>query len=156
MGKDYTEAEMEAFYKAGEEARRATPHAVAVSYNSAAQIYTLSMLAGGVLSFTVSQVPEIAGATPEQLANVELWPSGGSIRWPQLDMDISITGLVMDIVAGEGWRAAYRSILLQEARATKTPKRAAAARENGLKGGRPRKRDAVAETVPVKAIRVKE
>ncbi len=36
----------------------------------------------------------LARATPSQLANFEVTPSGYGIHWPDLDVDLSIDGLV--------------------------------------------------------------
>jgi hypothetical protein len=75
----------------------------------------------------------------DQLADVSLSPSGGGISWEQIDLDIDMTGLVMDLVSGIGWRKAFRALLMREITGMTSPAKAAAARENGKKGGRPRK-----------------
>lgn len=38
-------------------------------------------------------------ATPEQLTHVHISPSGVSLRWPNLDEDLSVSGLVRDFEA---------------------------------------------------------
>lgn len=144
-GTHISETELQEAIRRGEAERRATPHARAVSYDPATRRYAIAMLAGGEIRFSADQVREIANATPEQLANVVLSPAGGAISWPDLDMDISVTGLAMDLIAGEGWPRAYRAMLAREAATVKSEKKAAAARENGRRGGRPRKRTGVAE-----------
>ncbi|HEY9723168.1 MAG TPA: DUF2442 domain-containing protein [Oscillatoriaceae cyanobacterium] len=102
MAREFSESELEAMYREAEQARQATPTATAIQYDADSHRFTITLLAGGKVSFDVAQVPELAGATSGQLADVELSPSGGGIHWPQLDMDISVAGLVMDLVAGEG------------------------------------------------------
>lgn len=134
-----TEAQREEAIRRGQEVRRSQPHATSVAYDAKTRTYTLAMLAGGQLSFRADQVRELAGASPEQLARVELSPSGGGISWPELDVDIDMTGLVMDLVAGETWRTAFRSLLAKEISSVKSEAKADAARQNGKLGGRPRK-----------------
>lgn len=71
-------------------------------------------------------------ATGDQLAAVEVLGSGYGLHWEALDADLSIPGLL----AGLFGTRAHMSRLA--GRAT-SPAKAAAARANGAKGGRPRK-----------------
>jgi len=56
---------------------------------------------------------------------------GTAIEIRSIDMDISVVGLNLDAVG-------YSTIMRRAGR-TQSPQKAAAARENGKKGGRPRK-----------------
>jgi hypothetical protein len=38
--------------------------------------------------------PKLGKASPQQLANYEISPSGYGIHWPEIDEDISIDGLI--------------------------------------------------------------
>jgi hypothetical protein len=73
-----------------------------------------------------------AELTPAQLGRVQLGTIGGHIELRELDMDMSVPGLIRDVL-GFG--------VLQQHRAARarTEKKAASSRANGLKGGRPRK-----------------
>ncbi len=110
-----------------------------MSYDHAARCYILTMLAGAKVVLPADEIRELAGYDDTTHASVELWPSGNSLRWPSTDMDISVTGLIMDFIAGERWKTGYRRMLMSELPAMKSPAKAKAARENGKKGGRPRK-----------------
>lgn len=134
-----TQAEIEHGERSGEASRRSEPHATSVRFDAGTRTYALELLAGAVVSFRADQVRELNDASAEDLADVELSPSGGGISWPRLDVDLNMTGLILRLVAGEGWRPFFRSMLGQENGAKRSPAKAAAARANGKKGGRPRK-----------------
>jgi hypothetical protein len=73
-------------------------------------------------------------ATKKQLANVRLEGEGTSLWWDNLD-----EGFVLDECLPMWMGIKPASILARLARGKSTPKKAAAARLNGKKGGRPRK-----------------
>jgi len=50
---------------------------------------------GRVIGTPLDWYPRLANATPEQLADYELWANG--IHWESLDEDISIDGMLMGI-----------------------------------------------------------
>jgi hypothetical protein len=74
----------------------------------------------------------LESATDDQLAAVEILGDGYGLHWEALDADISIPGLLAGIF---GTRAHMARLA---GRATSSAK-AAAARANGARGGRPRK-----------------
>lgn len=71
-------------------------------------------------------------ASPEQLAEIEVSAAGFGLHWPQIDDDYTVKGLMNGAFGTAKWMAA------QAGRTSSTAK-AAAARANGAKGGRPRK-----------------
>jgi hypothetical protein len=71
-------------------------------------------------------------ATDDQLAAVQILGHGYGLHWPALDTDISIPGLLAGIFGTKAHMARL-------AGGTRSPAKAAAARANGAKGGRPRK-----------------
>lgn len=85
--------------------------------------------------FSPSSVQELAGASPDEIAQVEVSPSGRTLRWKKLDADLSLPGLMMGIFGTKMWMAH----LGREGGQATSPVKAAAARLNGLKGGRPKK-----------------
>jgi hypothetical protein len=50
---------------------------------------------GRLIGTPISWYPRLANATPEQLANYELWSFG--IHWEDLDEDLSIEGMLQGI-----------------------------------------------------------
>lgn len=104
---------------------------------------------------------EISQFSPEQLAGVIIGPGGTSLYWPQEGAGIEITSLLAGRFGSRKWMEKLhqerqiplgnwfdspeaRSELARVAGSSKTPSKAKAARENGLKGGRPRKGEPMA------------
>lgn len=54
----------------------------------------VTMSSGFNFSFSCSDYPRLAAASPEERSNVELTPLG--IHWPDIDEDLSIAGLLRD------------------------------------------------------------
>ncbi|WP_262423121.1 DUF2442 domain-containing protein [Brevundimonas denitrificans] len=71
-------------------------------------------------------------ASEDQLSGVEILGQGYGLHWEALDVDLSLPGLMAGIFGTKAWMA-------RRAGQTKSLAKAAAARANGAKGGRPRK-----------------
>ena len=77
----------------------------------------------------------LTGASPEELEQIEVSPTGLSLHWPRLDADLYVPALLIGSFGSKSWMAAHLGAAGGKVRsAAKT----AAARENGRKGGRPR------------------
>jgi hypothetical protein len=87
---------------------------------------------GCAFAFPPRLVQGLEQATDDQLGTVELLGAGSGLHWEALDTDLSVPGLL----AGMFGTAAHMARLAGQAR---SPAKAAAARRNGAKGGRPRK-----------------
>ena len=105
-------------------------------YDPASERIVLELTNGFLFAFPVASSPELSGASAGQLASVEVDASGGALRWDVLDVDLSVPGLLLSAVG----IADRRRHLASLAGRTKSPAKAKAARANGLKGGRPKKR----------------
>ena len=79
---------------------------------------------------------DLAGPDPADLAEIEITPSGLGLHWPRLDADVYVPGFMKGIYGTRRWMAA---LLGAEGGKSSSPAKAAAARTNGAKGGRPRK-----------------
>lgn len=77
----------------------------------------------------------LENANDNQLANVEVLGAGYGLHWPDLDVDISVAGLLAGVFG-------TRSHMARLAGQTRSEAKSAAARANGAKGGRPRKNTA--------------
>ncbi|HAC62170.1 MAG TPA: DUF2442 domain-containing protein [Cyanothece sp. UBA12306] len=56
---------------------------------------TIYFINGSLFSFSPKSVDAIANLSPNILATVELTPSGKGLRWDQVDIDLSIQGLLL-------------------------------------------------------------
>jgi hypothetical protein len=89
------------------------------------------------LSFPPKAAEGLAGASAKDLSEIEISPSGLGLHWPRLDADLYVPALVKGITGSKKWMA---ETLGAAGGRAKTPAKAAASRENGKQGGRPRKR----------------
>jgi hypothetical protein len=115
--------------------RAAGRRAVSACYESDTGRVTIELTSGFFLGFPATAIPALAGATPEQLAEVEVTPGGYGLHWESLDADLSVPGLLLSCVG----RSQKLSELARIAGRATSEAKAAAARANGAKGGRPRK-----------------
>ncbi|HEX2210449.1 MAG TPA: DUF2442 domain-containing protein, partial [Longimicrobium sp.] len=88
---------------------------------------------GCVFGFPAWMVPGTSQATSAELERIQLEPFGEAVIWEDLNTDTNVLGLMLEALHVKTWAAKYLG-------AATSPAKAAAARENGKKGGRPRKR----------------
>jgi hypothetical protein len=94
------------------------------------------LLTNGVLAgIPVGKIKYLARVKPAELQAVTLTPGGYGVCWDSLDVDLSVPDLILDAFGRAPLMGALGSL---GGRATSESK-AAAARRNGARGGRPRK-----------------
>jgi hypothetical protein len=81
----------------------------------------------------------LQSATKEQIAQVEILGDGTGLHWPALNLDYYVPSLLRRIYGNKKWMA----VIGRSGGAVKSPAKKRAARVNGLKGGRPRQKEAV-------------
>jgi hypothetical protein len=111
--------------------------ATAAVYDSEAATLRLELANGAAVEMPVALIEGLAGATESQRAEVEVSGVGYGLHWPSLDLDLSVPGLLAGVFGTERWLNRQRAA---RAGAGRSPSKAAAARRNGAKGGRPRKK----------------
>jgi hypothetical protein len=104
-------------------------------YDRATGRIILELSNGCLFGFPPGSVDAIADFTPEQLALVTVMPGGSLLEWDAEDVHLSVPGLLMSSIG----RAEKFSEFARLAGSTRSKAKAAAARRNGKKGGRPRK-----------------
>ena len=87
---------------------------------------------GCTFAFPPRLAQGLEGATGDQLAAVEILGAGHGLHWESFDANLSVPGLLAGLFGTRAFMARHAG------RAT-SPAKAAAARSNGAKGGRPRK-----------------
>jgi len=108
-----------------------------VGYDARADALRLTLSSGVRLSIPRSRIPPLAKANSGQLATVYPGNGGATISQDDLDVDVFIPGLLDRLF---GWT--IRGDLGRRAGKVSSLAKARAARKNGRKGGRPKKRRA--------------
>ncbi|MGV0759679.1 DUF2442 domain-containing protein [Tistrella mobilis] len=129
---ELTDAAIDAALERGRRAHAQEPRAAAVRYDRAAGRVIVDLENGCTFTFPPHLAQGLDGATEDQLAAVEILGKGYGLHWEELDVDLSLPGLMAGIFGTRTWMAR------RAGQATSAAK-AAAARANGAKGGRPRK-----------------
>jgi hypothetical protein len=110
------------------------PRAVRSWFDGVDRIF-IELKSGIVMGFPYHCLQGLESATAEQLAEVETTPSGYGLHWEDLDVDLAVPQLVAGIFGSKSWMS---ELGRQGGKSTSSAK-AQAARDNGKRGGRPRK-----------------
>lgn len=113
--------------KRAEERSRKTPTATAVRYDRRIGRIVIDLSSGIEVAFRPNDAP----ARIEDLAEIEISPSGLGIHFPRLDADLYLPALLEGFLGSRRWMAAEMG--KRGGKATSDAK-AAAARENGRLG----------------------
>jgi hypothetical protein len=131
-----TEAQLEAAEARGRKMLETEPRAVAARYDPAAGRVVIDLANGCIYAFPPQLVQDLQGATCDDLAEVAVDGAGFNLHWPTLDVDLYVPALMAGIFGTRAWLTRE---LARAAGQARSPAKAAAARANGAKGGRPRK-----------------
>ena len=117
-------------------ALRENGFAVSARYDRRTGRIVVNLNTGVQVAFPPRLAEGLADATPADLAEIEISPAGLGLHWPKLDADVYVPALLQGVFGSKSWMAAQLGAAGGQARSRA---KAAAARENGRKGGRPRK-----------------
>lgn len=136
MGKyEFDEEELEKQFteatKRGKERMKTEPRAKSARYDRESGRIVVELLNGCTFMFPPELAQGLADASPEDLAEVRVRGPGFALGWDKLDVHFSLAGLMAGIFGNKAWMAEMGR---RGGRATSEAK-AAAARENGRKGG---------------------
>lgn len=113
-----------------------TPLASAARYDPETGLVHVALTNGCHFAFPARRVQGLEAASDIDLAEVEVLGLGGGLHWELPDVDVSVPGLLAGLFGTRAWMDRERAARAGVAR---SPAKAAAARRNGAKGGRPRK-----------------
>ena len=129
---ELTDADIDAALARGRSARTSEPRAAKARYDRKTGRVVVELTNGCTFAFPPRLVQGLETAADDQLATIEILGQGYGLHWEALDVDISVPGLMAGIFGTKAFMARL-------AGQAKSPAKAAAARANGAKGGRPRK-----------------
>ncbi|HEX9939730.1 MAG TPA: DUF2442 domain-containing protein [Longimicrobium sp.] len=114
---------------------RTEPRAKSARYDRRTARIVIELTNGCLFAFPAEYGQGLRGATPAQLAKVEVAPGGYGLLWDELDAALSVPGLVAGVFGSKAWMRE----LGRAGGKIQSEAKARASRENGKKGGRPRK-----------------
>lgn len=131
----WSDAQIDAAEARGRDALANEPRALAARYDRKAGRIIVDLASGATFAFPPGLGQGLEAATPDQLAKVEIAGAGFGLHWEALDVDLSVPALM----AGSFGTKTWMPELARRAGSVTSPAKAAAARVNGAKGGRPKK-----------------
>ena len=134
------DAVIEAARRRGEQLAHTEPRAIAARYDAASGRVIVDLANGCTFAFPARALQGLGAASEEDLGGVEVQGAGHGLHWEALDADFTVPGLLMGLFGTRAWMAREQA---RRAGASTSPAKAAAARENGKRGGRPRRAQAV-------------
>jgi hypothetical protein len=120
----------------GKASLRTEPRARAARYDRRTGRVHVALTNGCSFAFPARKAQGLERASDAELAQVEVLGLGLGLHWERLDVDLSVPGLLAGLFGTKAYMDRQRAA---RAGATTSPAKAAAARRNGAKGGRPRK-----------------
>ncbi|HEY6302449.1 MAG TPA: DUF2442 domain-containing protein [Terriglobales bacterium] len=125
------------FKAAKERARKVQgtfPRAVSAHYDRASGRVVVELSSKIAVSFRPDDAQGLEHAKAADLAEMELSPSGFGIHFPRLAADLYVPALLEGFLGSRKWMAARMG---EAGGRSRSKAKKAAARANGLKGGRP-------------------
>jgi len=112
------------------------PRAIRVYYDRTSRKLVIDLSSKLTISFSPRDVQGVEQATPSQLEEIEISPSGFGIHFPRLDADLYVPALLEGFLGSTKWMASRLGRLGGQSRSRA---KKASSRANGKLGGRPRK-----------------
>jgi hypothetical protein len=129
---DLNEAQLAAAEERGRIAAQIEPRAARVRYDRRRGRMVVALTNGCSFTFPPRLAQGLEDASDDEIARFEVLGNGYGLHWEGLDVDLSIPGLLAGLFG-------TRSYMARHAGLARSAAKAAAARANGAKGGRPRK-----------------
>ena len=118
------------------ELQESIPRAVSARYDRKNKSIEIRLNSNLKVSFSPRHAQGLEEATPSQLQEIQISPSGFGIHFPKLDADLYLPAILQGFLGSRNWMA---SRLGQAGGKSRSVAKRAASRANGKLGGRPRK-----------------
>jgi hypothetical protein len=112
------------------------PHAISAHYDKRSKRIVIELSSKLIVSFSPRDVEGIEHATPSQLNEIDISPSGFGIHFPAVDADLYVPALLDGLLGSKTWMA---SRLGQIGGQSRSKAKQTASRANGKLGGRAKK-----------------
>jgi hypothetical protein len=129
------QAEINRARVAGQALDESEPKAIKAWYAAETDRIFIELNTEIIMGFPSQRLQGLEDATPKQLAEVEITPSGYGLHWESLDVDLGVPELVAGLFGSKAWM----SELGRQGGKSKSAAKAQSSRDNGKSGGRPRK-----------------
>lgn len=116
--------------------KASTPAATSARFDRKSGNIIVTLSSGVGIFFSANDAQGLEGSTPAQLSQIEITPSGFGLHFPKIDADLYVPAILEGFLGSRKWMAAR---LGAQGGKSRTTRKAAAARANGTRGGRPRK-----------------
>jgi Protein of unknown function (DUF2442) len=88
---------------AGKALAETEPRAVKAWYAADSERVFIELTNGVIMGFPYQLLQGLANGTPEQLAEVEIMPTGSALHWESLDADLGVPQLVLGLFGSKSW-----------------------------------------------------
>ncbi len=88
---------------AGKALAQTEQRAVTAWYAADTERVFIELTNGVVMGFPYQLLQGLANGTPEQLAEVEIVPTGSALHWESLDADLGVSQLVSGVFGSKAW-----------------------------------------------------
>jgi Protein of unknown function (DUF2442)/Domain of unknown function (DUF4160) len=123
----------------GKQSLRSEPRARSARYDRKTGRVLVELTNGCSFAFPARRAEGLQEASDRDLVDIQILGLGYGLHWEKLDVDLSVPGLLAGLFGTKAYMDRMRAA---RAGAATSPAKAAAARKNGKKGGRPLKQAA--------------
>jgi hypothetical protein len=135
VGERAGDRELDRAYKRGEKLQADGRTAKRARYDPRTERVVIELNSGVAVAVPLHFIQGLAQATPASRRELKIAGGGVGLHWPRLDVDISVRNILAGVFGNRQWM----SELARHAGSRTSAAKAKASRENGKKGGRPRK-----------------
>lgn len=112
------------------------PHALNARYDDKHERIVVELDNGCLFAFPAHHVQGLEKADASALADIELLGEGYALHWPRVNASLRVEGALAGLFGSRKW---MQRLAASNAGSKTSARKTSAARENGKKGGRPKK-----------------